>query len=238
MALLKGYIPLFREITAIQGVFSGSVLMFGYQDIIGNALPADFRYAGLKEALEARGIGPITTTDIFDERADWHYDLNIPIPQEYTEKYRTVIDIGCLEHLFDTATCLKNCLAMVEVEGYYVLQTPVRGCLGHGYHTFDADMITQVIAMNGFEIIFKRYTSFFGAPVARPQQSPDTLIWIIARKTRSMDAFRIPQQEYWKKPAAIRLGLANWPRTLYWINMLVPPILAPITTRIRKYIHG
>ncbi len=212
--------------------------MFGYQDIIGRRMPPDFAYAGLKEALEARGIGPITTTDIFDARADWHHDFNTPIPGEYEGKYRTVMDIGCLEHLFDTATCLKNCLDMVETGGFYVLQTPVRGCFGHGFHTFDAGMIARTLEINGFKEIFRRCTSFYGAPVASPERSPDTLMWIVARKDAHVRPFRIPQQDYWKTPDTIRLGLANWPRALYWANMLVPPVLAPLAVRIRKLIHG
>lgn len=238
MALLKGYIPLFREILAVPGVFSGPVLMFGYQDIVGDGLPADFRYPGLKEALEARGMGPITTVDIFDERADWQYDLNMPIPPERTEQYQTVIDIGCMEHLFDTATCFKNCISMVGVGGYYVLETPVYGCMAHGFHTFNPAMITETLRLNGFVIVMKRFTSFFGVPLKRPTDARNSFMWVVAQKKERVTPFRVPQQDGWKVQPKLRLGIAKYPRFLHFCETITPPALMPVAIVIRDLING
>ena len=236
MALLKGYIPLFREILKTPKIFSGPVLMFGYQDIIGDTIPAEFRYRGLKEALEAKGIGPITTVDIFDDRADWRADFNLPISAEHKEQYQTVIDIGCLEHLFNTATCLKNCMDMVQVGGFYVLETPVHGCFMHGFHTFNPDMITGTLELNGFSILMKRYTSFFGAPIKNAPNARNSFMWIVAQKKTRVEPFNVMQQEYWKEPMRVRLGLGNYPRLLHFLDIITPPICIPLALKIRAFL--
>src|SRR6266851_4666489 len=77
------------------------------------SVPKDFQYDSLTDLLISRGHST-TTLDYFDGRADLRYDMNRPVPEFEHNKYGTLIDIGCLEHLFDTAGCLENCIRMVR----------------------------------------------------------------------------------------------------------------------------
>ena len=98
-------------------------------------VPRDFRFSSLTELLCSKGH-PVTTLDYFDSRADLRYDMNQPVPEGEHNRYGTLIDIGSLEHLFDTAGCLENCFRMVRPGGSYLLHTPINGYFGHGLHVF------------------------------------------------------------------------------------------------------
>jgi hypothetical protein len=189
-------------------------LTIGFQVILGKDLPDEFRYDDAKQLLAARGISDVTTIDLFDERADLRYDLNLPVPSSEEERYRTVCDIGTLEHLFDTKQCMENCMRMVRPGGRYFLCTPVRGYYRHGFHTFDPELVIGAYRLNGFDIEYLKYSTGGGVPIDELEEVPAglagehasvppegsagrCLIWIVGTKTRSLGQFRIPQQGMW-----------------------------------------
>ncbi|HWJ41585.1 MAG TPA: hypothetical protein VNT29_10635, partial [Candidatus Limnocylindrales bacterium] len=49
--------------------------------------------------------------------------------------------------------------------------------------------------LNGFEVVYQRYSRPDGRIVERP--AGETLIWIVGRKLSAMGEFKIPQQDYW-----------------------------------------
>jgi hypothetical protein len=157
----------------------------------------DLRVPNLGEFMRRRGVRHFQVLDLFDERAQLRYDMNLPVPEEQHEQWGTLIDIGCLEHLFDTRQCLENCLRMVRVGGIYFLHTPVNGYLGHGLHTFNPEGLLGALQLNGFEILYHRYCAKDGTPLDDPADAPDAIIWLVARKTRPLDEFQIPQQGKW-----------------------------------------
>jgi hypothetical protein len=83
---------------------------------------------------------------------------------------------------------------MVAVGGHNVLQTPVGGCSGHGLHTFQPEVMTRALALNGFEIVYLQFTSILGQRLEHPSEAKDSLMWVVGRKTSSIGEFRIPQQ--------------------------------------------
>jgi hypothetical protein len=191
-------------------------LTIGLQTIIGEDLPDDFRHADATELLRARGIADVTSIDLFDETADLQYDLNVPVPSREEERYRTVCDIGSLEHVFDTKQCMENCMRMVGPGGHYLLQTPVKGYYGHGFHTFNPELIISAFRLNGFDIEYLKYSTGNGMPIEElehvpaglpgeqvqvlPRRSPPKcLIWIVGKKTAPMEDFQIPQQGMWAR---------------------------------------
>ena len=198
MAILKSHIPLYREIIAIPGVVSERMLTFGYQDLMGEDLPADFAFADLKPILLAQGAGSVTTLDYFDKRADLAYDMNLPVPAEEHEKYTTLLDIGCLEHLFDTRQCIENCLRMVRVGGIYMLHTCVKGYFEHGLHAFNPEGLLQALELNSFEILYLRYTTDAGKVIKSPAYGENVVIWVVAKKRVPLTAFVMPQQSLWR----------------------------------------
>lgn len=159
-------------------------------------IPAAFQYRSLSDLLRARGH-TVTSLDLFDRRAELGYDMNQPVPQSEHNKYGTLIDIGSLEHVFDTAQCLENCFRMVRLGGHYLLHTPVNGYFGHGLHVFNPQGLLDCLDVNGFKVIHAKYSTYLGKPVADPASAPEVLIWLVGRKEREVASFSSPQQKMW-----------------------------------------
>lgn len=197
MSIAKQYLHLYREVFAFPGVLADPFLVFGYQDMPKAGLPEDFNFGDVKAFLRAKGLNDIHIMDLFDDRADLRYDLNLPAPPYEYERYQTLLDIGSIEHLFDTRQCLENCLRMVKVGGWYIVHTNINGYFGHGFHVFNPALLLEALALNQFDIVYKKYCTFKGRLVKDPSIRKDVLILIAARKRASIDRFVIPQQGFW-----------------------------------------
>jgi hypothetical protein len=51
-------------------------------------------------------------------------DLNRPIRDNLKLAYSVVVDFGSLEHIFNVPVALKNCIDMVEIDGWYIYCGP------------------------------------------------------------------------------------------------------------------
>ena len=197
MAILEPHIPFYRKVFDVPGLLAEPFLMLGYQQILGHGDAEDFDFPDVVELLAARGVGEVTTLDLFDDRADLRYDLNFPVPANEHDRYATVFDIGTLEHVFDSRQCLESSLRMVRPGGHYFGHTPVKGYYRHGFHTFHPAFLRLALKENGFDILYLKYSSEGGEPLDRPEHGDDVLLWIVGRKTAPMGEFRIPQQPLW-----------------------------------------
>ena len=197
MGILTMHAEMHREVFALPGMLEEPFLQIGYQIIAGKNPPDDLDYPDVKQWLQARGVHDITAIDYFDHKADLRYDLNLPVPEHEHERYRTVIDIGTIEHLFDTRQALENCMRMVRVGGLYFLHTPVNGYCGHGLHTFEPWVMTRAMQINNFEIVYQQFTDARGAKIDHAKDAQNALVWLVGRKTASMSEFKIPQQDEW-----------------------------------------
>jgi hypothetical protein len=161
-------------------------------------LTDEFRHPDLIEFLRSRGINEVNVIDLFDPRADKRYDMNEPVPESEHERYGTFIDIGSLEHVFDTRRCIENSLRMVRPGGIYMLMTNVNGVFGHGLHVFSPEALLLALTLNGFEILYHRYCTKDGAPIRDPSRGRDVIIWLVARKSSPLKEFVVPQQGLWE----------------------------------------
>ena len=198
MAILSQHLQFYREIFDIPGLLSDPFLMIGYQDIGGHRLPPEYQFPDVKAFLADRGLKDVRAMDFFDERADIKHDLNFPVDEKYHEQFRTVLDIGSAEHVFQAPRCLESCMRMVAVDGYYVLVTIVNGYLGHGFHVFNPQGLVEMLKCNGFTVEYLKYSTPAGRPLRDPSDSADTLIWLVGKKTTSLGEFRNPQQPRWE----------------------------------------
>lgn len=164
-----------------------------------NDIPQKFQANNLQEVLRNHGIKEIQTLDYFDKRSDLIHDMNQPISEGFINRFSTVMDIGSLEHVFDTKQCLWNIFRMLKIGGHLLLTVPCKGLFNHGLHTFSPECILQAIGCNGFEIRYLRFsTPEDGVELEKPEISPDAILWVVARKEREVTTFANPQQGRWK----------------------------------------
>src|SRR6186713_1142146 len=116
--VLESHVPFYKEIFALPNFLNGPVLCFGYQEFDGNASIDGEKYADLGGFFATKGLHT-SSVDLFDSRAELRYDMNLPVPESTHHKYSTFIDIGSLEHLFDTRQCIENCFRMLTVGGHF-----------------------------------------------------------------------------------------------------------------------
>lgn len=198
MILLR-HLPLWREFLALDYLPRGRWLTIGVQDIHPTACKEPgFAFPTLTALLSARGAA-VSTLDLFDPRADLRYDLNQPIPAEEHQRFDVLLDVGSLEHVFDTRQALVNYLELVRVGGYLCLHAPVAGFFNHGLHTFSPETIREALRLNGCRLAYERYSLDSGYPIP-PQHigNFDTLQWLVAQKTEPLGTFRNPQQRRWQ----------------------------------------
>lgn len=198
MAILQEHIKFYRKAFSMPDFFKGKVATIGVQEIRGNSLPKDFNFKDFKSLIEAKGA-KVETIDYFDEHADHKLDLNLPIPKNLHNRYDTVIDIGSLEHIFDTKQAMDNCFKMLKVGGFYMLHTPVQGYFRDGLHTFNPEGLIGALKLNGFDILSVKYGTLRGTPMIDPTPGRDVNIWILAKKKKNMKNFVVPQQDWWKQ---------------------------------------
>jgi len=161
------------------------------------AIPEEFQQENLNEILKNFGLTDVRTMDYFDKRADIVQDMNHPIDESLKGVFSTVIDLGSLEHVFDTKQCLRNLFRLLKVHGYLLLYTPCNGHFNHGLHTFSPECIIRAVEMNGFEVRYLKYSSRHGFELEHPDIVSDAILWLVAEKKEEKENFVIPQQACW-----------------------------------------
>ncbi len=87
------------------------------------------------------------------EDATFTHDMNLPIPERFTEQYSAVLDGGTLEHIFNFPAAIRNCMEMTRLGGHYLAITPANNFFGHGFYQFSPELYFQVLSVaNGFAI--------------------------------------------------------------------------------------
>lgn len=194
--VLQTHLPFYKEIFAIPGFLRDPILCFGYQEFDHGVTLDGQHHPDLGRYFATLGMREVSL-DLFDPRSELRYDMNQAVPACEHERYGTFIDIGSLEHVFDTRQCFENCLRMVAPGGHYLLHAPVNGYFAHGFHVFNPECLVGGLEENGFHVVYRKYSTQGGQPVADPSAPGDVLTWIVARKERSLGQFVCPQQTKW-----------------------------------------
>jgi hypothetical protein len=194
--VLLTHVPYYQEIFAIPGFLRDPILCFGYQEFDRGVTLDGNDHADLGRYFASMGLREVSL-DLFDPRSELRFDMNDPVPECEHDRYGTFIDIGSLEHVFDTRQCFENCLRMVAPGGHYLLHTPVNGYFGHGFHVFNPECLADALELNGFRVVYQKYSTQCGCPVTDPSAAGDILAWIAARKERPLTKFVCPQQRKW-----------------------------------------
>lgn len=161
-------------------------------------VPDSFKKPDLGQVLAGYGISTVDVLDLFDEKATYQHDMNQPVPDDLHGRYGTVIDIGSIEHVFDTRTCLENLFKMLRVGGHLLIHTPCKGYYGHGLHTLHPEALQGAMELNGFEVVYRAFSSKRGVRLKRPKQRKNVLLWIVGKRLAECAEFTPPQQEVWR----------------------------------------
>ena len=96
------------------------------------------------------------TMDVFDifshTGKEKILDLNEPLPLQYKNKYKCVVDVGTLEHCFNVGQAFKNMCDMLKVGGIVFTAGPSNK-KNHGFWNFCPTAYTDCFLQNGFEIL-------------------------------------------------------------------------------------
>jgi hypothetical protein len=108
-------------------------------------------------AEEFLGLLGATTADSLDasdfEKATVIQDMNFPLAEQYKSRYTCVIESGTLEHVFNFPVAVKNCMELLEENGWYIGLTPANNFLGHGFYQFSPELYFRIFSeSNGFRV--------------------------------------------------------------------------------------
>ena len=78
------------------------------------------------------------------EEASHIFDMNLPAPAEVTGVYRTVINGGSLEHVFNFPQAIANCMNMLAVGGHFIGLSPANNFFGHGFYQFSVELFCRI----------------------------------------------------------------------------------------------
>lgn len=197
MSVILEHLPFYRSMFAVPGFWREKFLFVGLPYMQGDNLPPDFQYQNLEQVARAHGLDDVYSVDLFDKNAQYQWDLNLPVAKKYHESFQTVFDIGTIEHIFDTRQCLENYMRLVRVGGLLAIVTAVNGYFGHGFHVFNPHTLIDTLEQNHFTVEYCSYSTSTGFEVSDPSIRKNILIFIVARKKRSLKVFKVPQQRYW-----------------------------------------
>ena len=137
------------------------------------------------------------------------HDMNLPLPKEFFSRYSVVIDGGSLEHVFNFPVAIKNCMNLIEKDGYYIGITPANNFLGHGFYQFSPELYYRIFSeANGFQVrkmyLYADHKKAVFYEVLDPLElkrrvimanSSPSYLFIMAQKTEDKEVFKVvPQQ--------------------------------------------
>ncbi len=96
-----------------------------------------------------RGVG-CKQVDFLDisgyEGANIVHDLNRPVPTNLLGRYKTIIDAGTCEHIFDVKTCFHNLHEMAQPGATIIHFTQGGNYLNHGFYQFSPTFFYDLYA--------------------------------------------------------------------------------------------
>ena len=102
--------------------------------------------------LEYFGATKVDSVDNSDyEQATHIHDMNEPVPEAMRGGYDTVLDVGCLEHIFNAPQAFKNCSMLCMPGGQIIHILPANNFCGHGFWQFSPELFFSLYSdANGY----------------------------------------------------------------------------------------
>ena len=94
----------------------------------------------------------LTALDVSDyEGAEIVHDLNLPIPGHLHGRFKTVIDGGTFEHVFDVRAAFRNMADLLAPGGLAIHISPTNNYVNHGFWQLSPRSFYDYYHVNGFE---------------------------------------------------------------------------------------
>ena len=87
------------------------------------------------------------------ENSDLVIDLNNRVNNKLINKFDNIVDIGALEHVFDTCSALENYIRMLKKGGYLLIAVPCSNMIDHGFYTFSPTLFYDYFTCNNFKVL-------------------------------------------------------------------------------------
>jgi len=87
------------------------------------------------------------------ENPDLIIDLNKKINKKLSNQFDNIIDIGTLEHVFDTHSALENYIKMLKKGGHLLIAVPCSNMIDHGFYSFSPTLFYDYFSCNHFKIL-------------------------------------------------------------------------------------
>lgn len=85
------------------------------------------------------------------QQASIIHDMNQPLPDHLFGAFDTVIDGGCLEHIFNVPQALKNCSLLSKEGGQIIHILPTNNFCGHGFWQMSPELFFSLYSTdNGY----------------------------------------------------------------------------------------
>jgi hypothetical protein len=128
----------------------GRVATIGRQALVVPKLAAQF--GGYCEEFLIKNLGAelVDSYDFSDYEGATHIvDMNQPLIQE--RRYDTIIDCGCLEHVYNAPQAFKNVSCLCDVGGQIIHVLPANNFCGHGFWQFSPELFFSLYSdPNGY----------------------------------------------------------------------------------------
>lgn len=121
--------------------------------VLGQLLPLapDYQQHAFCEALLEGyfGASKVDSLDNSDyENATHIHDMSADLPASLRSSYDTVIDAGCLEHVYNAPQALKNCSQLCRPGGQIIHILPANNYCGHGFWQFSPELFFSLYSEN------------------------------------------------------------------------------------------
>jgi hypothetical protein len=113
------------------------------------------------------GGGSYRSIDLTDPRADYAFDLNLPLPTN-VGSYDMVTNFGTTEHVFNIGQAFANIHKLLKVGGIQLHALPSYGYIDHGFYNIHPCAYLDMARANEYEIVGVHYIDNVNVRMARP----------------------------------------------------------------------
>jgi len=108
-------------------------------------------YINCQALMRLLGAEKTEACDISDyEGAEHIFDLGLPLPKQYKNRFDTILDVGTLEHIFDIPQALENINDMLKAGGTLVMASPMSKAANHGFYSISPTLYHDYLIENGY----------------------------------------------------------------------------------------